>query len=178
MPVKPGVGAYVIEPSASTVAVPFAGPLTTVGAPTVPRSLAAMSTLTGTPSVVVAASSPATGLTVTVTIPVSHKAGVWSSQPWTVKVSVPVNGPVGVYVKAPVSSIGADPVGRGDRHRHRHGLPGIRVADGHVPGRPGPSPSSRRSPSPTTGGWFGVAATSIVTVAVAQTVGETVLQIW
>ena len=33
-------------------------------------------------------------------------------------------------------------------------------------------------PSPTTGGWFGAAATSTVTVAVAQTVGETVLQIW
>ena len=33
-------------------------------------------------------------------------------------------------------------------------------------------------PSPTTGGWFGIAATSTVTVAVAHTVGVTVLQIW
>ncbi len=83
-------------PSASTVVDPFAGPLTTVGGPVSPRSFAAMSTLTATPSVVVAASSPASGLTVTVTTPVSHRLGVPSSQPCTVNVSVPLNAPVGV----------------------------------------------------------------------------------
>ena len=83
-------------PSASTVAVPFAGPLTTVGAPTVPTSLAAMSTLTGTPSVVEAASSTASGLTVTVTWPLSQRTGSPSSQPTTTNVSIPVNAPEGV----------------------------------------------------------------------------------
>ena len=82
-------GEYVMVPSVSTVVVPFPGATTTVGAPTVPTSFAAMSTLTGTPSVVDAASSTASGLTVTVTTPVSHRLGVPSSQPWTVKVSVP-----------------------------------------------------------------------------------------
>ena len=83
-------------PLDSTVAVPFAGPLTTVGAPVEPTSFAPMSTLTGTPSVVVAASSTASGVTVTVTWPLSHRTGSPSSQPTTTKVSIPVNVPEGV----------------------------------------------------------------------------------
>ena len=55
-----------------------------------------MSTLTGTPSVVDAASSTASGLTVTVTWPLSHRTGSPSSQPTTTNVSIPVNVPDGV----------------------------------------------------------------------------------
>ncbi len=53
-------------------------------------------TLTGTPSVVDAVSSPASGLTVTVTWPLSQRLGSPSSQPTTTNVSIPVNGPEGV----------------------------------------------------------------------------------
>src|SRR6478735_4277157 len=45
----------------STVIVPFAGLLTTAGGPASPRSFAAMSTFTATPSVVVAVSSVGSG---------------------------------------------------------------------------------------------------------------------
>ena len=153
-------------PSASTVAVPFAGALTTAGGPASPRSLAAMSTFTATPSVVVAVSSVGSGAIVMVTVPVSHRLGLPLSQPVTTNVSMPVKAPVGIHSNEPSGPTVAVPCAAG-------------VVSDAVTTWPrsgsliGTRPVSRWVgiqsvfTSSTTGGWLGggAASTTVVTFA-------------
>ena len=162
-------------PSASTVAVPFAGPEVTAGGPVSPRSLAATSIETGVAGVVVAASSAATGNTVTRTVPASHRpSGSGPSQPRITNRSAPVNSPVGVYTNAPIGATVADPCD-GPKVTTIETTPPSASSLVTAP-ETGEVAVVVTTASPTFGAWF-AGSTVTVTDAWSQTLGVTSLQI-
>src|ERR1041384_3479384 len=115
MPLKSAAGTYEMRPSSSTVAVPWAGLLTTIGVSELPSmsvSLASTGIRTDWSSVVDAASSAACGASLTalmVTCTVALALPPWASGMLYVKLSVPLKLAAGVYDTVPSAFLNAVP---------------------------------------------------------------------